>query len=62
MVGYPFDEGSKIVELQVHEAAVCKLMLNYEHNLLFSGAEDASLALMAIADRPKGAYKDVAHI
>jgi len=41
---------------------VSKLALNYEHSLLFSGAEDGSLAILAIADRPKGSLKDVTHI
>lgn len=41
-------------ELQVHEAPVSKMILNYEHSLLFSGSEDGSLAIMAITDRPKG--------
>lgn len=54
VVAYPFSESSRIQELQVHEAPVSKMILNYEHSLLFSGSEDGSLAIMAITDRPKG--------
>ena len=46
----------------MHEAPISKLALNYEHTLLFSGAEDGSLAILAISDRPKGSLKDVTHI
>mmetsp|Transcript_13309 Transcript_13309/g.18149 ORF Transcript_13309/g.18149 Transcript_13309/m.18149 type:complete len:157 (-) Transcript_13309:513-983(-) len=38
------------------------MTLNYEHTLLFSGAEDGSLAIMAIADKPKGSLLDMAYI
>lgn len=46
----------------MHEKPVTKLVLNYEHTLLFSGSEDGSLSIMAISDRPKGTLKDVTHI
>ena len=46
----------------MHEAPISKMALNYEHTLLFSGAEDGSLAILAISDRPKGSLKDVTHI
>ena len=62
VVPYPFSEERKVIEIQMHEAPVTKLVLNYEHTLLFSGAEDGSLAIMAISDRPKGTLKDVSHI
>lgn len=39
-----------------------KMILNFEHSLLFSGAQDGSLAIMAIADRPKGSHMDVSFI
>ena len=51
-----------LCENLIHEAPVTKLVLNYEHTLLFSGTEDGSLAIMAISDRPKGTLKDVSHI
>ncbi len=38
------------------------MVLNYEHTMLFSGSEDGSLAVMIIADRPKGTHKDVSFI
>ena len=38
----------------MHEGPVSKMILNYEHSLLFSGSDDGSLAIMAISDRPKG--------
>ena len=43
----------------MHDVPVSKLTLNYEHTLLFSGAEDGSLSILAISDRPKGSLKDV---
>ena len=57
----PFaDEGRRQQELQVHEAPVTKMTLNYDHSLLFSGGEDGSLAVMVISDRPKaGTIPDV---
>lgn len=62
VVNYPFSEDRRISEIQIHESPVTKLVLNYEHTLLFSGAEDGSLAIMSISDRPKGTLKDVSHI
>ena len=62
VVNYPFEEDRKVQELQVHQAPVCKLALNYEHSLVFSGAEDGSLAFMVVADRPKGSLRDMSHI
>ena len=38
------------------------MALNYEHTLVFTGAEDGSLAIMAVMDRPKGSLRDVTHI
>ena len=46
----------------MHEAPVSKMALNSEHTLVFTGAEDGSLAIMAVMDRPKGSLRDVAHI
>ena len=46
----------------MHEAPVSKMALNYEHTLVFTGAEDGSLAIMAVMDRPKGSLRDVTHI
>jgi len=62
VVPYPFDEGKKINEVQIHGAPVSRMTLNYEHSLLFSGSEDGSLAFIAITDRPKGSIKDISHI
>ena len=53
VINYPFAE-ERMHEVQIHEAAVTKLELNYEQTLLFSGAEDGSLAVMGISERPKG--------
>ena len=38
------------------------MALNYEHSLLFTGAEDGSLSILAISDRPKGSLRDVSSI
>ena len=46
----------------MHNGAVSRIALNYEHTLVFSGSEDGSLAIMAVLDRPKGSLKDVTHI
>ena len=62
VVTYPFEEDKKVQELQVHNGAVSRIALNYEHTLVFSGSEDGSLAIMAVLDRPKGSLKDVTHI
>lgn len=62
VVNYPFADNQRMQEIQVHEAPVTKMVLNYEHTMLFSGSEDGSLAVMIIADRPKGTHKDVSFI
>ena len=61
VVQYPFTDASRVQELQVHEAPVSRMVLNFEHTLLFSGSEDGSLAIMQIADRPKGFLLDMEH-
>ena len=38
------------------------MALDYAHNVVFSGAEDGSLAILAVTDRPKGSLRDVAII
>ena len=62
MITHPFDEHSRVQELQVHESPISRMALNYEHNLLFSGADDGSLAIMAIHDKPKGSILDMVYI
>jgi len=62
VIPFPFQEGQRLQEIQAHETPVTKMLLNYEHSLLFSGGQDGSLAVMAIADRPKGSHLDVSHI
>lgn len=62
VITHPFDENSRVQELQVHESPISRMALNYEHNLLFSGADDGSLAIMAIHDKPKGSLLDMIYI
>lgn len=38
-------------ELQVHSAAVTKLVTNFDNQVLFSGSEDGSFAFIQISDK-----------
>ena len=62
VIPYPFAEENKLDELQLHDSPLTKIALNYEHSLVFTGAEDGSLSILAITDRPKGSLRDVTTI
>ena len=66
VIPYPFDrfeeEDHKLEDIQLHDVPITRIALDYGHSLLFTGAEDGSLSIMAITDRPKGSLRDVSSI
>ena len=48
---YTYNMFDKVFDMQVHGSKISKMCLNYEHNILFTGAEDGSISFMTISDK-----------